>query len=160
MHIIEPWLAQHWAMLMHDAHPHWCLIQSIELLLAPNAQHWAILMPDAEKLSHIDARCIALSHNDAWCASMSHGCTALSHGAQDCATILMHDAQYWAILSHIKCIMHSNIVAWCIALSHEYTVLSHNYWCIMQRYWTTIMTPDAQASIIVVITRSRLTQNS
>ena len=130
LHSIEPYCAITMldtnytdASLSHGCtalgHDYWCMMHShidawwisLSYNWCHDAQHWAIMMPDAQHWA-TDAHHV-----------MSYGCTALSHGAQDWAIILMHDA---IIVSQIETLLMHDAQHWSI-LMHDAQL--HVYWC-------------------------------
>ena len=128
-HIDACLMAQHWAILMSDAHQ-W----------AVDAQHWAMAH---SILSHIDSWCKSLRQLN-WAIIIDAWCTALSHINAWCRTaILMPDAQHSATYWYLITQSHG-----CIAMNHVDALLSQ-HWAIehiepyllmpFTQYWVILM---------------------
>ena len=120
MHIFGPWMHHQLAILMHDVHPHWCLMHGIELyiwcLMHSIEPYWCLMYGERR-----------LSWTNIW----EHSVLRILRGGECCSrvqlwAILMPDAQHWAILI-------PDAYQWAVDAQHWGSCHSTEpYWCMMQ----------------------------
>ena len=133
MHIFEPWMHQHWAILIPDAH---AALPDAQLcaILMPDGQHWAMQMPDAHQWSVDTQQHWAMGHSTEpyWCLMQ------IIEANWAIIILLMHTElshyDYWYMMQRFWAMMHSIEPCWSCLIERALNALLSQHWAILMHF--------------------------